>query len=295
MRARRRSAGRRSSCHDKRNEWRIQTHERRTAEHPGSPLAVVLKNTADHLRTSHLNTSLLPFHPSYLFTMKTEAVIATLVALLAAAPQSFAAPAPDPTAAALSPTAVVLLPRDGTAVVDGNTLTPGVNTIQGNVYTYTDDFVFGPSITQGPNLQIQPGITQAFGCQLVGANIRQGDCDGIEGRISSALASATGGGGDGGAADATPTGNTGTINTGAGDAPAFTQPAASPQQDTAVQSAVETQTADAAEPSSTAPASTESATPQTVSNANAGLAVSPALGFAGLTSAALIGAIVLLA
>lgn len=79
----------------------------------------------------------------------------------------------------------------GHAIVDGQTLTSGLNTVDGQVYTLTNDFLIGPSITDGPGIQINPSVTQAFGCQIV-AGTQQGDCDGIEAQISSALATVTG-------------------------------------------------------------------------------------------------------
>lgn len=77
------------------------------------------------------------------------------------------------------------------AIVDGTTLTTGLNNIGGQTYTYTEGYVIGPTITQGPSLQINPQVTQAFGCQIVQGGIQQGDCNNIQAKISSALATIT--------------------------------------------------------------------------------------------------------
>lgn len=91
----------------------------------------------------------------------------------------------------------------GQAIVDGTTLTTGLNTIGAQTYTYTDGYVLGPTITQGPSLQINPSVTQAFGCQIVDGGTQQGNCDNIQAKISSALASVTSGGSQTVAASAT--------------------------------------------------------------------------------------------
>lgn len=79
----------------------------------------------------------------------------------------------------------------GKAVVNGHTLSDGVNTIDGQTYTLTKSYLLGPSITHGPGMQINPRVTQAFGCQLVADRVSQGNCDGIQSKIDAALASVT--------------------------------------------------------------------------------------------------------
>jgi hypothetical protein len=81
---------------------------------------------------------------------------------------------------------------NGEVNINGNKLNDGVNTIDGKIYTKTKGFVIGPSITNGPDFQLSPQVTNAFGCMKAGNNVQMGNCDNIQSKIDKALASVTG-------------------------------------------------------------------------------------------------------
>lgn len=81
---------------------------------------------------------------------------------------------------------------NGEVEINGHKLNDGVNTIDGKTYTKTKGFVIGPSITNGPDFQLSPQVTNAFGCMKAGNNVEMGDCKDVQSKIDKALASVTG-------------------------------------------------------------------------------------------------------